>query len=122
MSYGGDTLLALVEGYNYTEPTTVPFEIINDLDSVITRDTLRFTGTRAVEPQVVRIVPDSQPLGELRLRVGSGTEATQSREVVEFSQISVSSGLEIEVKVGQAPSVVVRSGGISSGGKVRVAL
>lgn len=85
VSYGGDTLLALVEGYNYTEPTTVPFEIINDLDSVITRDTLRFTGTRAVEPQVVRIVPDSQPLGELRLRVGSGTEAKQTSALVSFS-------------------------------------
>ena len=85
VSYGGDTLLALVEGYNYTEPTTVPFEIINDLDSVITRDTLRFTGTRAVEPQVVRIVPDSQPLGELRLRVGSGPETKQTSALVSFS-------------------------------------
>lgn len=85
VSYGGDTLLALVEGYNYTRPTTVPFEIIDDLDSVITRDTLRFTGTRAVEPQVVRIVPDSQPLGELRLRVGSGPETKQTSALVSFS-------------------------------------
>lgn len=85
VSYGGDTLLALVEGYNYSVPTTVPFEIVDDLDSVITRDTLRFTGTRAVEPQVVRIVPDSQPLGELRLRVGSGPETKQTSALVSFS-------------------------------------
>lgn len=85
VSYGGDTLLALVEGYNYATPTMVPFEIIDDLDSVITRDTLRFTGTREVEPQVVRIVPDSQPLGELRLRVGTGPAMKQTSALVSFS-------------------------------------
>lgn len=85
VSYGGDTLLALVEGYNYVTPTTVPFEIIDDLDSVITRDTLRFSGVREIESQVVRIVPDSQPLGELRLRVGSGTAAKQTSALVSFS-------------------------------------
>jgi len=85
VNYGGDTLLALVEGYNYTTPTMVPFEILNDLDSVITRDTLRFLGASAVEPQVVRIVPDSQPLGELRLRVGSGAGAKQTSALVSFS-------------------------------------
>jgi len=85
VSYGGDTLLALVEGYNYTTPTMVPFELIDDLDSVITRDTLRFPGAYAVEPQVVRIVPDNQPLGELRLRVGSGAEAKETSALVSFS-------------------------------------
>ena len=85
VSYGGDTLLAVVEGYNYATPTLVPFDIINDLDSVISRDTLRFTGASPVEPQVIRIVPDSQPLGELRLRVGSGAEAKQTSALVSFS-------------------------------------
>lgn len=85
VSYGGDTLLALVEGYNYPGPTAVPFEIIDDLDEVITRDTLRFTGASQVEPQVVRIVPDSQPLGELRLKVGTGSEAKQTSALVSFS-------------------------------------
>ncbi len=85
VSYGGDTLLALVEGYNYTTPTAVPLEIIDDLDSVILRDTLRFTGQRPVEPQVVRLVPDSQPLGELRLVVGSGNERKETIALVSFS-------------------------------------
>lgn len=85
VSYGGDTLLALVEGYNYTAPTAVPFEIIDDLDSVITRDTLRFTGTYPVEAQVVRIVPDDQPLGELRLRVGPRDAQQQTSALVSFS-------------------------------------
>ena len=85
MSYGGDTLLALVEGYNFTEPTAIPLEIIDDLDNVIVRDTLRFAGGREVEPQVVRLVPDSQPLGELRLVVGTGSARKESIALVSFS-------------------------------------
>ena len=85
VSYGGDTLLALVEGYNYPGPTAVPFEIIDDLDSVITRDTLRFSGAYPVEAQVVRIVPDDQPLGELRLRVGPRDASRQTSALVSFS-------------------------------------
>jgi GWxTD domain-containing protein len=85
VSYGGDTLLALVEGYNYATPTAVPFDIINDLDQVITQDTLRFTGARPIESHVIRIVPDSQPLGELRIRVGSGAETRQASVLVSFS-------------------------------------
>lgn len=85
VSYGGDTLLALVEGYNYAASTAVPFEIIDDLDSVITRDTLRFNGAHQVESQVVRIVPDNQPLGELRLVVGEGKDKKQTSALVSFS-------------------------------------
>jgi len=85
VSYGGDTLLALVEGYNYSSPTAVPFELINDRDVVITRDTLRFSGRHEVDPQVVRIIPDSQPLGELRLVVGTGAAKRQTSALVSFS-------------------------------------
>jgi GWxTD domain-containing protein len=85
VNYGGDTLLALVEGYNFPGPTAVPFEIIDNFDSVISRDTLRFTGAREVESQVVRIVPDSQPLGELRIRVGKDSAARQTSALVSFS-------------------------------------
>ncbi len=85
VSYGGDTLLALVEGYNYAAPTAVPFEIIDDFDSVVTRDTLRFTGAREVESQVIRIVPDNQPLGELRIRVGKDSAMRQTSALVSFS-------------------------------------
>jgi GWxTD domain-containing protein len=85
VSYGGDTLLALVEGYNYTSPTSVPFEIFDNLDSVITRDSLRFSGAHPVEAQVVRIVPDNQPLGELRLVVGSPPRQMETTALVSFS-------------------------------------
>jgi GWxTD domain-containing protein len=85
VSYGGDTLLALVEGYNFSTPTAIPFQIVDDLDSVITRDTLRFTGAREVESQVIRIVPDNQPLGELRIRVGKDSAVRQTSALVSFS-------------------------------------
>ncbi len=85
VNYGGDTLLALVEGYNYTVPTAVPFELIDDRDNVVTRDTLRFSGRHEVDPQVVRIIPDSQPLGELRLVVGTGEATRQTSALVSFS-------------------------------------
>jgi len=85
VSYGGDTLLALVEGYNYTKETSVPIEVIDNEDRVILRDTLVFTGVRPVESQVLRLVPDSQPLGELRLVVGTGAEQKQTIALVSFS-------------------------------------
>ena len=85
VSYGGDTLLALVEGYNYTKETPVPIEVIDNEDRVILRDTVIFTGIRPVESQVLRLVPDSQPLGELRLVVGTGAEQKQTIALVSFS-------------------------------------
>ena len=39
--------------------------------------------------------------------IGSGNEATDSRETTEFSRIQVSGGLEVEVQVGKATSVLV---------------
>jgi GWxTD domain-containing protein len=85
VSYGGDTLLALVEGYGYTTETSVPLEVIDQSDSVILRDTLIFNGARPVESQVIRLVPDSQPLGELRLVVGQGADKKQTIALVSFS-------------------------------------
>jgi GWxTD domain-containing protein len=85
VSYGGDTLLALIEGYNFAKPTDVPLEILDNLDSVITRDTLHFTGDRQVEPRVVRLVPDSQPLGQLRLVVGTGADRKETVALVSLS-------------------------------------
>ena len=46
VSYGGDTLLASSRATTTPKPTTVPFEVIDEQDSVILRDTLRFTGAR----------------------------------------------------------------------------
>jgi len=85
VNYGGDTLLALIEGYNYATPTDVPFALIDDREKVVTRDTLHFAGRHEVDPQVVRIIPDSQPLGELRLLVGDGAETRQTSALVSFS-------------------------------------
>jgi GWxTD domain-containing protein len=83
--FGGDTLLAYVEGYGFAGPHTVPFEVRGDRDSVVYRDSLRFRGGRAVESQVIRLAPDSLTLGEMRLLVGSGEAARGVTALVSFS-------------------------------------
>lgn len=86
IAYGADTLLAFVEGYSFTGPTTVPFEIRDEQQKVIFRDSLRFRGGRPVESQVLRIAPDSVPLGALRLVVGQGAAERGTTALVSFSQ------------------------------------
>jgi GWxTD domain-containing protein len=83
--FGGDTVLAYIEGYGFPGPRTLPFEVRNDQDSVIYRDSLRFSGARPVESQVIRLAPDSLVLGEMRIVVGSGNEARQATALVSFT-------------------------------------
>ncbi len=85
VSYGGDTLLAYIEGYGFTRPTRVPFEVRTETDSVVYRDSLDFRGGHQVESQVLRLRPDSMALGELKLIVGQGTAARQTSALVSFS-------------------------------------
>ena len=85
VAYGSDTLLAYIEGYNFAAPAAVPFEIHDAMDSVVFQDSLRFTGGRDVEGQVIRLTPDSAPLGELRLVVGSGTAQREKSAIVSLS-------------------------------------
>lgn len=85
VAFGGDTLLALVEGYDFPRPTTVPVEVIDDQDSVVHRDSLQFEGQIPVEARVIRLAPETQPLGELRLVVGDGPGRRESSALVSFS-------------------------------------
>lgn len=83
--FGGDTVLAYIEGYAFPGPRTLPFEVRNDKDSVIYRDSLRFRGGRPVESQVIRLAPDSLVLGEMHVVVGAGPEARQTTALVSFT-------------------------------------
>lgn len=85
VAYGSDTLLAYIEGYNFAAPAAVPFEIHDAADSVVFQDSLRFAGGREVEGQVIRLTPDSAPLGELRLVVGSGASQREKSAIVSLS-------------------------------------
>jgi GWxTD domain-containing protein len=85
VAYGSDTLLAYIEGYNFPAPAAVPFEIHDAADSIVFQDSLRFTGGRDVEGQVIRLTPDSAPLGELRLVVGSGASRREKSAIVSLS-------------------------------------
>src|SRR6476661_8345406 len=66
VGYGSDTLLAYIEGYNFTRPTTVPFKVMDEQQNVVHQNELRFRGGHPVESQVVRLSPDSVALGELK--------------------------------------------------------
>jgi GWxTD domain-containing protein len=86
VGYGADTLLAYIEGYDFTGPTTVPFQVLDEQQEVIYTDSLRFRGGRPVESQVIRLAPDSISLGELKLLVGKGPAQRTVSALVSFSQ------------------------------------
>jgi GWxTD domain-containing protein len=86
VGYGSDTLLAYVEGYGFSGPTTVPFEVSDEQQNVIYSDSLRFRGGRPVESQVIRLAPDSISLGELKLSVGTPPSQRSVSALVSFSQ------------------------------------
>ena len=86
VGYGSDTLLAYVEGYDFTRPTTVPFKVVDEQQHVIHEDELRFRGGRQVESQVIRLSPDSVALGELSLVVGEGDHERKVSALVSFTQ------------------------------------
>lgn len=94
VGYGADTLLAYVEGYDFPEATTVPFQVLDDQQNPIYSDSLRFRGNRPVESQVLRLAPDSVSLGELKLTVGSGGRAESVSALVSFSQAWVVTNYE----------------------------
>ncbi|MGH7703378.1 MAG: GWxTD domain-containing protein, partial [Gemmatimonadales bacterium] len=94
VAYGGDTALAYVEGYRMGGPRALPFELWDEQDSVVLRDTLHFLGDREVESEVIRLTPDSAPLGELKLVVGSGDQQRTTSILVSFSQAWVVTNYE----------------------------
>ncbi len=85
VAYGGDTLLAYIEGYQLPVGARVPFEVRTERDSLVYRDSLQFRGGQEVESQVLRLRPDSMALGELKLIVGKGSGARQVSALVSFS-------------------------------------
>ena len=85
VAYGGDSLLAYIEGYRMPAGARVPFEVRSEQDSVVYSDSLTFVGGKDVEGQVLRLRPDSMALGELKLVVGQGTGERQTSALVSFS-------------------------------------
>ncbi len=85
VAFGEDTLLIYFEGVGFTTPTDVPVEIRDERDSVVFRQTTRFTGASEVESRVIRIAPDSTPLGQLEIIAGAGPDARRINGVVSFS-------------------------------------
>ena len=85
IAYGGDTLLIYLEGVGFRGPATLPLQVRDGLDSVVLRTTVQFTGQREVESQVIRVSPDSAPLGQLQVVVGEDANAKSVSGIVSFS-------------------------------------
>lgn len=85
IAYGGDTLLIYLEGVGFRGPASVPLQVRDGLDSVVLRTMVQFTGQREVESQVIRVSPDSAPLGQLQVVVGEDSAAKSVSGIVSFS-------------------------------------
>ncbi len=85
IAYGSDTLLIYLEGVGFTGPATVPVQVRDARDSVILRTDMHVTGGQAVESQVIRIRPDSAPLGQVQVVVGDDTHHKSNSGVISFS-------------------------------------
>jgi GWxTD domain-containing protein len=94
VGYGSDTLLAYIEGYDFPGPATIPFEVKDEQQNTIIKDSLRFRGGRPVESQVIRLAPDSVALGELRLAVGAEGKQRDVSALVSFTQAWVVTNFE----------------------------
>ena len=70
VAYGGDTLLVYVEGFGYSKPADLPIEVRDEHDSLVVRSVMHFAGTGGVEGRILRVVPESAPLGQLEILVG----------------------------------------------------
>jgi GWxTD domain-containing protein len=85
LSYGGDTALAFIEAYALPGPRRVPIRLVDSRDSVVLQDSLAFAGGHEVEGLALRFAPDSAPLGELRIVVGTGADTQVAIALVSFS-------------------------------------
>jgi GWxTD domain-containing protein len=83
---GGDSLLIYLEGYRFSGPTTIPIEVRDDRDSVVSRSQVSFVGGKGLEAHIVPVGSASPPLGELRIAVGSGPSAQRVSALVSFSR------------------------------------
>lgn len=70
VAYGGDTLLIYVEGNGYTRPVDLPIIARDEHDSIILRTTAHFTGNGQIEGRVIKLAPDSAPLGQIEIVAG----------------------------------------------------
>ncbi len=85
IAFGSDTLLIYIEGVGYRQPTTVPLQVRDGRDSAIVRSAMQLTGRQQVESQVIRVAPDSAPLGQLQIVIGNDSAHKSNSAIVSFS-------------------------------------
>lgn len=86
LTYGGDSANIYVEGYKMPGPRVVPIRVVDQFDSTLFVDSLRFSGGRDVESQVLRYSADNAPLGMVRIITGAAPDTVSTGALVSFSQ------------------------------------
>lgn len=99
LAYGMDSVNVYVEGYNMPGPRTVPIRIVDQFDSTLMVDSLRFAGGQEVESQVLRYSADNAPLGMIRIVAGTAPDTNSSGALVSFSQAWVVTNFEEMIAV-----------------------
>jgi GWxTD domain-containing protein len=84
VAYGGDTLLIYIEGNGYQRPADVPVQVRDERDQLVLNTSVHFTGTGGVEGRVIRVAPDSAPLGQLQIIAGPD-DATHNNPTDRFA-------------------------------------
>jgi len=84
-AYATDTLTVLVEGYRMAPGTRLPIAVVDAADSVLLQQDLEFTGATPIESRLLRFVPISAPLGELKFALGPNGSAGETKALVSLS-------------------------------------
>ena len=84
-AYATDTLTVLVEGYRMTPGTRLPIAVVDAADSVLLQQDLEFSGATPIESRLLRFVPTSAPLGELKFALGPNGSAGETKALVSLS-------------------------------------
>ncbi|HWA14826.1 MAG TPA: GWxTD domain-containing protein, partial [Gemmatimonadales bacterium] len=86
LTYGGDSANIYLEGYQMPGPRVIPVRVVDQFDSTLAVDSLRFSGGREVESQLYRYSAENAPLGMIRIIAGAGQDTVSSGALVSFSQ------------------------------------
>jgi GWxTD domain-containing protein len=84
-AYATDTLTVLVEGYRMSPGSRLPIAVVDAADSVLLQQDLEFSGATPIESRLLRFVPSSAPLGELKFALGPHGSAGETKALVSLS-------------------------------------
>ncbi len=86
VAHGDDSLAVYFESYGPTLARAVPVEVTDETGRAVLRDSLRFTGGRAVEWRMLHLAAETPSLGRLTVSSGTGESVKRTDALVSFSR------------------------------------